>query len=311
MTIEGEHHPIPTVLNLILVATVTSTMLALLVIASHVEGWWLVLVTIIFANVALTNYALMHEASHRTLHPNPRINDLLGSLTGLFFPTSATLMRVTHDVHHRCNRTDHEMFDCYYPNDNRLVKTAQWYSILCGLFWLIIPLGAFVVGFARPLLLTPAFKRSRSASVLYDDFDAPTLRRVRIEALALLTIWGGTLGLGLLDWRITLLLFAVAGFNWSTRQYVTHAWSPRRIADGAHNLHTNRVHQLLLLNGNWDVVHHLQPSIPWIHLSRLGRNGRPSLSYFRQWLSLWRGPRPATEPDPRTILSAVPTVPAA
>jgi len=298
MIVEARHLAIPTRRNLLLVVLVTTTMAALLFLASRVEGWWLALVAVAFAMIALTNYALMHEASHRTLHPWPWLNDALGAITGMFFPTSATLMRVTHEVHHRCNRTDHEMFDVYYQGDHLLLKRAQWYSILTGLFYLVIPLGAFFVGFARPLLLTRPFKHSRSSGVLFDDFDAGTLWRVRSEALLLVVVWGTLLGSGVLHWLPTLILFAAAGINWSSRQYVTHAWSPRRIADGAHNLATSRLHQALLLNGNWDVVHHLAPAVPWIHLPELGRQSRPPIPYLGQWLSLWRGPRLATEPGP-------------
>jgi fatty acid desaturase len=290
---------IPTRLNLALVLLVSLMLAGLLLLASRVDGWWVAVIAVIFSCVFVTNFALMHEASHRVLHPRQSINDALGTLTGIWFPTSATLMRVTHEVHHRCNRTDHEMFDYYYPEDRRLLRVANWYAILLGGFYLIIPPGALIVGFARPLLLTKPFRQARNAAILYDDFTPTSLRRVRWEALLVLAVWGSAFASGLLSWAPTLLLYAAAAINWGSRQYVSHAWSPRRIMDGAHNLATNRLHQAMLLNGNWDLVHHLYPTASWIHLAALGATSKPAIPYVRQWLSQWGGPRLATEPDPR------------
>lgn len=292
---------IPSRLNVALVLAVLVTQAALLGAASHLPLGWAVVTGVVFSFVFLTNYALMHEASHGALHHHPRTNWALGLLTGLTFPTSATMMRVTHIVHHRCNRTDHEMFDCYYAGDRRWLKRAQWYAILTGLFYLVIPLGAFVVGFLRPLLLTRPFKQARSARALFDDFDRGTLALVRIECVVLVAVYALPFALGWLDpWRCA-LLFALGGINWSTRQYVTHAWSPRQVRDGAHNLHVGPLMGAILLNGQWDLAHHRFPTVSWIHLPRLGRRCRTPIPFWRQYLSLWAGPRPATEPSPAVI----------
>ena len=49
------------------------------------------------------------------------------------------------------------------------------------------------------------------------------------------------------------------------------------------------------------LAHHQHPRVPWIHLPRFVdfRAERPS--FLRTYLSLWKGPRPATEPSPGPI----------
>ncbi len=135
--------PIPDRLNLFLVALVFSGCVALLWLGSQLTAWYSVLlVGIAFSYLMLTNYALLHEASHGNLQSNARLNYLSGVITGLLFPIPFRLMRTTHQNHHNHNRTDHEMFDLYYPSDNRFLKFWQWYNLLCGMFWPLIPIGS-------------------------------------------------------------------------------------------------------------------------------------------------------------------------
>ena len=135
--------PIPARLNVVITATVVASAIGLLWLGSRVEAWYAVLaVGVAFSYVMLTDYALLHEASHGNLHSDPRANYWLGFVTGVMFPMPFSLIRSTHQGHHLRNRTDFEMFDLYYPTDNRFLKYGQWYSILCGLFWPVVPLGA-------------------------------------------------------------------------------------------------------------------------------------------------------------------------
>ena len=137
--------PIPDRLNFFLVILVFSIALGLLWLASHVENWWLVVgIGVVFSYLLLTNYALLHEASHGNLQSSSRRNYWLGVMAGFLFPMPFTMMRSTHQGHHDHNRTDVEMFDLYYPEDSRVVKYIRWYGILCGFFWPIVPVGAVI-----------------------------------------------------------------------------------------------------------------------------------------------------------------------
>jgi fatty acid desaturase len=294
--------PIPDRLNLAVVAAVFGAALGLLWLGSRAESWYAVLgIGVLFSYVLLTNYALLHEATHHNLHSNPRVNYALGVLTGLLFPVPFSLIHTTHQGHHLRNRTDHEMFDLYYPADRRVVKFAQWYAILCGLFWVVIPLGAVLFAVWPALLRTRAFRRARSSSYLLGDVRAAEVRAIRGEVLLTGLFFAGLFGLLSLKGPNTLALYACFAFNWSTRQYVGHAFSRRHVVEGAWNLRHNRLMTLVLLHGEWDLNHHRRPDVSWVYLPGLSLPEESRPSYVRQYWRQWRGPRPAKEPAPESL----------
>ncbi len=292
---------LPARLNLFLAAMILLSTLFLLWLASRLPLSGQLLCGLLFAQLLLTNYQLMHEASHDLLHPERRINDAMGTVLGWLFPVSFTLMKVTHIVHHCCNRSDHEMFDCYYPGDNRALKCMQWYGLLTGLWWWLVPVGSLLLAIHPAWLRSPPFRKARTTAVLFDDFGSKDIRRVRLETLFGILFWLAAFHLLNLQWQAVLLLYALFGFNWATRQYVTHAFSPRDVVNGAWNLKVGRLHGLTLLNGQWDRLHHQHPHVSWVYLPVLARARDYDKSYWRQYFDLWRGPRPCQEPGPACL----------
>lgn len=309
LPLDSSDYPIPARLNLLLTGLIVSAAIGLLWLASVVvsDSGWLrgsiisMGIGIAYSFLMLSNYALMHEATHGQLHPQVRINDTAGMLLGWLFPIPFTLLKITHTVHHRCNRTDHEMFDCYYPGDNRLVKTVQWYGLMFGIWWYLIPLGALLLAVAPSWLHSPPFKQARSTEVLFDDFGPAEILRLRVETALGIACWLLLIWALQLRWEVLLIAYACFAFNWSTRQYVTHAFTPRDVRDGAFNLRVGPIMGGLLLNGQWDRVHHQHPHIPWVHLPPLGRREGYDTDYWRQYLRLWRGPRPCRESGPQPL----------
>src|SRR5882672_4421313 len=159
--------PIPDRLNVALVLGVFALTPGLLWLGSHVQSWWAVFgVGVVFSYLLLTNYALLHEASHGNLQSDPRRNYLLGLMAGLIFPMPFTLMRSTHQGHHDHNRTDVEMFDLYYPHDNRVIQFVRWYGILFGFFWPLAPLGAVLFSISPRAVRTRLFERFKPTGYL-------------------------------------------------------------------------------------------------------------------------------------------------
>jgi len=302
MSAGSVNRSVPDRLNLLIVAAVVISACALLWLGSRLDFAWTLALGIVFSFLMLTNYALIHEASHAVLNSDARINQLLGSLSGWFFLSSFTLLRVTHIVHHCCNRTDYEMFDYYYRGDNRLLKYIQWYGLLFGLWWPLIPLGNLLIALVPRLLHSPPFKQARSTAVLFDDFGPADIWRIRLELACGLLFWLGLFQLLSLNWQTLLIFYLCFSFNWSTRQYVTHAFTRRSVRDGALNLKLSRPMGWLLLNGHWDLVHHQHPHVPWLYLGELGRDSEAPVSYWRQYFRLWRGPRPSPEPGPPMLM---------
>jgi len=285
-------------LNIALSLLIPIALVCLLVFASHASLLVTILIGVVFSFVFLTNYALMHEAAHSVLHPNPTWNHLMGSFVGWHFPMSCRFLTITHLVHHRCNRTDHEMFDYYYEGDNRLVKICQWYGILLGFHYLIVPIGCVIVAVLPKRVITGVAHHYRSSGVLFDDFTGTDINRIRLEVIGFIVYWLAMWQLFSLDLVSTAILFGMAGFHWSTRQYLTHAFTPRDVRHGAIILKSNPLMQMILLNGNYDLVHHLHPRAPWTQLERLAPADVEHTGFWGQYLNMWKGPRPCPEPAP-------------
>jgi fatty acid desaturase len=292
--------PVPDRLNLALVLLVFLAATGLLWLASAVENGYLTVgVAVVFSYVLLTNYALLHEATHGNLQSSPRRNYALGVLAGFLFPIPFSMICLTHQGHHLHNRTDAEMFDLYYPNDNRVVKYVRWYGILCGFFWPLIPLGAVLFSIAPARLRERIFAQPQTTGYMFSDVRHSAVWAVRAELLGIVIFFAALHFLLGLRWGPTLICYACFSLNWSTRQYVGHAFSKRDIIDGAWNLRHNRVMSWLLLHGELDKTHHRRPDVSWYYLPKLTHNDEERPTYFRQYWRQWLGPRPNVEPAPR------------
>jgi fatty acid desaturase len=95
-----------------------------------------------------------------------------------------------------------------------------------------------------------------------------------------------------------LLLFLMHGFVWSSQNYVNHAFSPRDILNGAHNLKMPAFLRPIYLNFNLHLAHHQNPRIPWLHLPEFVPYRTQRISFFRNYLRLWTGPRLTHEDNP-------------
>lgn len=296
---KAEEFPIPGRLNVALSALGFAGAVLLLWAGSlRPEWWWAVAWGIPFSYWMLFVYSLIHQAQHDTLHADPRLNYAWGTALSALFPAPFTMIRTTHQGHHLRNRTDDEMFDLYYPTDNRFLKVAQFYCILLGLFWPIIPIGGLLAAVCPGIFKTRLFQRGRNTRYLLGDIRPQQVGLIRLEVLLIIGLFVGLSYALPLHWLNLLLMYACFSFNWSTRQYVTHAFTHREILDGALNLKTGKLMSLLLLNGEWDLNHHRYPMIPWPYLPEVSPPGSTQHSYLLHYWRQWRGPRPCTEPPP-------------
>tara|TARA_B100001105_G_scaffold27364_1_gene19225 strand:+ start:1709 stop:2656 length:948 start_codon:yes stop_codon:yes gene_type:complete len=271
-------------------------------LASHTHAPWMIFIYGVGFSLAMTIcYSLLHESAHKLLFQNKKANYLGGAALGLIFIVSMSAFKKIHHGHHLRNRTDLEMFDLYYADDNKSSKVIMWYGILIGLVW---PLCAFltIAAFFIPPICKVLLHNKPIWTNSYAFLDATkfNLFRIWLEAFAILSFQLGMFFI--LDLKLApfLILYAMHAFSWSSQNYVNHAFSPRDIINGAHNLKLNPLLKPFYLNWNYHLAHHQNPGIPWIHLPKFVETSKVS-SYGMAYLKLWKGPRLTTEPAPKSL----------
>ena len=290
-------YPLPGRLNLAITAVQISALLSLLWAAGQVQSWsMLALVALGYGLVMNSAYAMLHEAEHNLLHPNKRVNEVTGATLALFFPAPFHLLRQGHLGHHIRNRSDDEAFDFYFEGESPVWKYLQLYGILTGLFWLVIVLSNLIAVVAPSLLKAKHATFDRPTAALLESLNPKYHRLIQIEGICVLLLHSSLVwlfGVPVLHYAIVLFGF---GFIWSALQYVHHFGTERDVQKGARNLKTFFLIDLLWLNHNWHLNHHLTPTVSWVYLPFLHSGeefGRSSL--MMAYLRMWRGPRFTTE----------------
>lgn len=293
-------YPIPANANIAIAVTAVTVNLACLWAAANAPNWWIVaLAAFVFSLSNNTVFSLHHEAVHGCFHPNRRINEAAGTLFSAFFPTIFSVQRISHFGHHRRNRTDEELYDCYLPGQSWALKTYWIYCLLTGFYWAIIPVAGLVYVLCPWAFRAKWFQQGPARLWGFEPFvrdiaKAP-IRRVWLEGAFTLVfqiamIWA----LGL-TWWAWLGCYWAFGVNWSSVQYTDHAGSPRDVIEGAWNLKFLRITQAIFLNYNLHLAHHREPGLAWVHLPARVRSGDPNPWFWPIYLRLFLGARPAPE----------------
>ena len=296
----ADAYPIPVATNLATAAICAVLYCVLLYAGSHASTTRAIVgYGALFAVVLIPVYSLIHEAEHMMLVPDPAWNDRLGRWLCLLFIAPYTFFKHCHLRHHTKNRTDIEMWDLYLEHQQAWKRYGNLYLMMMGL-------GAFslwvaVIGYA----LAPKVaycgilqRHTEIAGFLEGSNQPEKIRAMRRESWLVIlfqAILFVALGLHLRAW---LIMFAIHGFVWSSQNYVNHAFSPRDIIDGAHNLTMPVWLNPVYMNFNLHLAHHQDPRIPWVHLPQFVRSGPGRISFFRNYLRLWKGPRLTREPSP-------------
>ena len=222
--------PIPSRLNLFIAAAQVAAMLLIFYGASQASSALQVfLLALAAAVVGNSIYSIIHEAEHRMLHRNRRVNDCVGAIMALFFPAPYHLIRHGHLCHHRFNRSDHEAFDLYFKGDIPLVKWIKFYSIITGVYWITVVLANVAVLVCPFLLKRKYLEFDQPIAEFIDSLDAQQWRLIQLEALAAIALHS----LIIIGFGIPLLTYVCVyfgfGFAWSAMQYVHHYGTMRHV----------------------------------------------------------------------------------
>jgi fatty acid desaturase len=291
MPAEGDFR-IPSRLNLLLTWLVFGTAIGLLKLASTENGATSGLAAIAFAYLLLTNYSLAHEAAHAKLQPGARANYWLGLLPATVFPMSLTLLMNSHERHHQQNRGAFEQFDCFGPKDSRPLKYGVWYGILLGIFGLYPPVWTVVLAVVPLSWIRRTVAMTRSTRAYASTLTDREIWRIRGELLLIIAFFTVLTVVVGISPSVLLFCYGLALFNWSTRQFVEHAYTSLDNIEGAFDLRHFSWMSFLMLHRELDLSHHRRPEVPWCYLPDLARTEQQPMSYLRQYLRMWRGPVP-------------------
>jgi fatty acid desaturase len=296
MTAEEKSHEIPQKLNALIILAQLSLLALCFLVARSATGWKLALLALGFGVLVNSVYSSIHEAEHRILFRSVAINDTCGAFMALFFHAPFHLLRQGHLGHHLRNRSDDEAFDLYFENDNRVWKFAVMYGILTGFYWVFVAAGNIAVLCAPFFYRQDFWKFDRASRAFLQAYNWKYQPLIRLEAtmaiaLHVAIVW--TLHIPVLHY---FALYASFGFLWSSMQYVHHYGTERDVLHGARNLWLSRILDAALLNHNYHRTHHEHPTIPWLHLSRIGEQEK-GIGGFLPWvyLKMWKGPQFTSE----------------
>jgi len=296
-------HPIPSVLNLLIVSGQLTALAACFWTAAHAHHWSILIALCIAFGILMNSvYAIIHEAEHAMLFPNRTANELAGMLMALFFPAPFHLLRQGHIGHHLRNRSDDEAFDLYFDGDNVIWRWMVWIGILTGFYYLLVVVTNIIAVFApfildrRHFKIDDHVKVDRASSAFLESFNPAYLRWIWIEGACAIVLHAAII------WALTvplvnyLCMYATFGFTWSAMQYVHHYGTERHVARGARNLWIFAPIDAVWLNHNWHLSHHEHPTVPWVYLPRLQKD-TPQPRGFLPWayLKMWKGPRRTDE----------------
>jgi fatty acid desaturase len=290
---------LPNKLNLFLCLAFFSLNISLFYFAAQINKIEITLIlALAFTIIMIPVYSLLHESMHHTLNKDDKTNDILGNLLGAQFIVPLTFIRFTHNGHHRRNRSDYEMFDLYYDKKDRLKRTVSFYFIITS-YWIALPLATLFLALMPKALKKRMLLKSVSVKGMIQNIDNKHLPTMRLEAWLIIAYHFSLLYLIGFNLSVYLIFYIIHCLNWSSQNYVNHAYSVRDVKYGAHNHTLPKWAQALYLNFNLHGVHHLNPTLPWNKLSaHIPESETKRSKYFYAWFRIFKGPVQTTEPCP-------------
>lgn len=282
----AKRHPVATGANLTLAGVLVLLMLfqyfALpLWLLSRDAAWgWLLPIAL----TTTTYWALVHEAFHGTLHPDPRVNTRLGRLLAVLFAAPYWPLRFGHLSHHALNGKPSDRPDLYDPGRCSPARARF-------LFYLRLFIALYAVELAASFLsFLPRRRLERVIRSIYYEgnpdarrlpdlavkhlMERRRMRQVRVDgALIWVVLIGAFACYGWNGWMLLLALLG-RGFLISFMDNALHYGGPVADVQQAYNGWLPRWAGPLVLNFNLHRTHHVHPNLPWTALPRAFADGK-------------------------------------
>jgi len=219
-------------------------------------------------------WSLIHEAIHDLFYPAARINMLFGRAAAVLFGAPFRILRLSHLLHHKLNRTPAEATELFDPGKSSRLRAAA------GYFFQILG-GLYLVEFLSSILFLLPRRWIRSfnsrfigpesvGGILMQNWTGDeAVREIRADGALVLGWFGLSAWCYGEQWPLLLALLAARGFLISFLDNVYHYRTPVNDIFYASNLWLPAVLGRLLLNFNLHGIHHQNPAIPWNRLPLL------------------------------------------
>ena len=236
-----------------------------------VTGWWgLTVLPLLFTTT--TYWALLHEAFHRVLHPNPAVNDWTGRVMAILFGAPYRVLRVGHLSHHRLNGMACDRPEAFDPTrQSRGMAAAVFYPrLLFGLYMaeLLSSLQAFLPRPVAERIVRRAFygddpQARGTAEMAVRRIIGRGLWEVRADSALIVAVYGLALyGYGE-NWPWLAAVILGRGVAISTMDNAFHYGGPLGNSRQAYNLRLPGWASRLILHFNLHRIHHCHPTLPW------------------------------------------------
>lgn len=227
---------------------------------------------------ALSNpfWSLIHEAVHDMLHPSHRINMAAGRILGIFFGGPFLVLRTSHLLHHKLNRSPLEGTELYDPAQTSKVRAGvgYYFQILSGLYLLEFLSSLFFL-LPRTILLRMQERLNRKKSLsgvfLGSLMRNELISEIRRDGIAILVLLGLSAFCYGKHWPWLVGALILRAFLISFLDNVYHYKTPVDDVFYADNLWLPPGLSNVLLHFNLHGVHHGNTSIPWIELPEVFR----------------------------------------
>jgi fatty acid desaturase len=232
--------------------------------------------------IALLNnpyWSLLHECIHDLFYPDSRINMLFGRALSIVFGSPFRILRLSHLLHHKLNRTPIEGTEFYEQGKGSVFSAAAGYyfQILGGLYLVEVlsPVLFFLPRVWLRRFVARGIKPDTMSAILMQSWTRDeSIREIRLDGLLIVAWFGAALCAYGSYWPLLVAIVAARGLLISFLDNVYHYRTPVSDIFYAKNLWLPRPAAMMLLNFNLHGIHHRHPAIPWRGLLLLFRERR-------------------------------------
>lgn len=263
--------------------------------------WWFltILPVVLFSNPF---WSLIHEAIHDMFHPSSRINRTVGRILSVFFGSPFRVLRLSHLLHHKLNRTPIEATELFD------LKRTSWLRASPGYYFYILG-GLYLYEVLSPLLfflprniLSKMERRyfagnDLAGSLVRSLMTEESVREMRTDGVLIIVLFGLSLGCYGVWWPLPPAVLMARAFLISFLDNVYHYRTPVNDVFYANNLWLPRLLASALLHFNIHGIHHRNPAIPWIRLPEVFEEQAKKFDgdYFAAAVRQLRGPVPLSD----------------